>query len=71
MLDQQQQRARSIYRSLQVTSLLPGEDTNQKIKEAMMLIKITGVSVKFILSKYIQESLINMSLKLYISNIPE
>ena len=33
--------------------------------------KITGVSVKFILSKYIQESLINMSLKLYISNIPE
>ena len=62
MLDlNQQQRARSIYRSLKVTSLLPGEDTNQKIKESMMLIKITGVSVKFILSKYIQESLINMS----------
>ena len=33
----------------------------------MMLIKITGESVKFIVSKYIQESLINMSLQLYIS----
>ena len=28
-----------------------------------MLIKITGESVKFIVSRYIQESLINMSLK--------
>ena len=36
----------------------------------MMLIKITGESVKFIVSKYIQESLINMSLQLYISYIP-
>ena len=32
-----------------------------------MLIKITGESVKFIGSKYIQESHINMSLQLYIS----
>ena len=32
-----------------------------------MLIKITGEGVKFIVSKYIQESLINMSLQLYIS----
>ena len=46
---------------------MPGEDINQKIKEAMMLIKITGEGVKFIVSKYIQESLINMSLQLYIS----
>ena len=35
--------------------------------EVMMLIKIIGESVKFIGSKYIQESLINMSLQLYIS----
>ena len=33
----------------------------------MMLIKITGESLKFIGSKYIQESLINMSLELNIS----
>ena len=33
----------------------------------MILMKITGESVKFIGSKYIQESLINMSLQLYIS----
>ena len=32
-----------------------------------MLIKIIGESAKFIGSKYIQESLINMSLQLYIS----
>ena len=32
-----------------------------------MLIKITGESVKFIGSKHIQESHINMSLQLYIS----
>ena len=32
-----------------------------------MLIKNIGKSVKFIGSKYIQESLINMSLQLYIS----
>ena len=35
--------------------------------EVMMLIKIIGESVKFIGSKYIQESLINMSLQLYMS----
>ena len=33
----------------------------------MMLIKIIGESVKFIGTKYILESLINMSLQLYIS----
>ena len=33
----------------------------------MMLIKIIGESIKIIGSKYIQESLINMSLQLYIS----
>ena len=48
----QQQRARWIY--------LPGKDN-------LMLIKITGASVKFIGNKYIQESFINMSLLLYIS----
>ena len=35
--------------------------------EIMMLKKNIGKSVKFIGSKYIQESLINMSLQLYIS----
>ena len=35
--------------------------------EIMMLIKNIGKSVKFMGSKYIQESLINMSLQLYIS----
>ena len=34
-----------------------------------MLIKITGESVKFIGSKHIQESHINMSLQLYISYV--
>ena len=38
-----------------------------KVIEVMMLIKFTGDSVKFIGSEYIQESLINMSLQLYIS----
>ena len=37
--------------------------------EVMMLIKITGESVKFIGSKHIQESHINMSLQLYISYV--
>ena len=37
--------------------------------EIMMLIKNIGKSVKFIGSKYIQESLRNMSLQLYISNL--
>ena len=54
----QQQRARWIY--LLVTSFFPGKDN-------LMLIKITGASVKFIGSKYIQDSFINMSLLLYIS----
>ena len=35
--------------------------------EVMMLIKFIGESVKFIGSKDIQESLINMSLQLYMS----
>ena len=35
--------------------------------EVMMLINIIRESAKFIGSKYIQESLINMSLQLYIS----
>ena len=35
--------------------------------EVMMLIKIIGESVKSIGSKYIQDSLINMSLQLYMS----
>ena len=42
---------------------------HQKIIEVVvMLMKITGESVKFIGSKYIQESLINMSLQLYITH---
>ena len=49
----QQQHTRWIY--IQVTSFLPGKDN-------LMLIQITGASVKFIGSKYIQESFINMSL---------
>ena len=40
---------------------------HQKIIEVMMLIKITGESVKFIRNKYFQESLINMSFQLHIS----
>ena len=43
------------------------ERGHQKIMEVMMLIKIIGESVKFIGSKYIQESLINMSSQRYIS----
>ena len=35
--------------------------------EVMMLIKDIGKSIKFIGSKYIQESLINVNLQLYIS----
>ena len=46
---------------------MPSEDMHQKIIEVMMPIKIIGGNVKFIGSKYIQESLINMSLQLYIS----
>ena len=38
-----------------------------KVIEVMMLIKITGESIKFIASKHIQESHINRSLQLYIS----
>ena len=38
-------------------------------KDNLMLIQITGTSVKFIASKYIQESFINMSLLRYISFI--
>ena len=38
-------------------------------KDNLMLIQITGASVKFIASKYIQESFINMSLLRYISFI--
>ena len=40
--------------------VLPGGDN-------LMLIKITGASVKFIGNKYIHESFINMSLLLYMS----
>ena len=43
------------------------ERGHQRTMEIMMLIKNIGKSVKFIGSKYIQESLINMSLQLYIS----
>ena len=43
------------------------ERGHQRTMEIMMLIKNIGKSVKFSGSKYIQESLINMSLKLYIS----
>ena len=43
------------------------ERGHQRTMEIMMLIKNIGKSVKFIGSKYIQESLINMSLQRYIS----
>ena len=43
------------------------ERRHQKIIEVMMLIKIIGESIKFIGIKYIHESLIKMSLQLYIS----
>ena len=36
-----------------------------------MLIEITGASVKFIGSKYIQENFINMSIELTALHIPE
>ena len=43
------------------------ERGHQRTMEIMMLIKNIGKRVKFIGSKYIQESVINMSLQLYIS----
>ena len=43
------------------------ERGHQRTMEIMMLIKNIGKSVKFMGSKYIQESLINMNLRLYIS----
>ena len=43
------------------------ERGHQKIMGVMKLIKFIGVTVKFIGSKYIQGSLINMSLQLYIA----
>ena len=57
----QQQHARFIG------YFVSAERGHQKIIEVMMPIKIIGENVKFIGSKYIQESLINMSLQLYIS----
>ena len=45
------------------------ERGHQRTMEIMMLIKNIGKSVKFMGSKYIQESLINMSLQLYISHL--
>ena len=59
---EQQQRARSIYRLHRFCRARTSED--YRIYD---LIKITGENVKFIGSKYIQESLINMNLRLYIS----
>ena len=47
--------------------LHPFSRARTKVIEVMMLIKFTGDSVKFIGSEYIQESLINMTLQLYIS----
>ena len=47
--------------------IVSAERGHQKIIEVMMLIKIIGESVKFIGSKFIQESHIDMSLQLYIS----
>ena len=62
MLDlDQQQHAGSIYRLHRFCR------ARTSIIEVMMLIKIIGESIKIIGSKYIQESLINMSLQLYIS----
>ena len=58
----QQQRARSIYRLHRFCQVRTSED--YRIYD---LIKITGDNVTFIGSKYIQESLINMNLRLYIS----
>ena len=62
MLDLNQQYGRSICRLV----VFAGRG-HPKVIEVMMLIKITEERVKFIGSKYIQESLINMSLQLYIS----
>ena len=62
MLDLNQQYGRSICRLV----LFAGRG-HPKVIEVMMLTKITKERVKFIGSKYIQESLINMSLQLYIS----
>ena len=65
MLDlNQQQHARSICNWGYIVSAGRG---HPKVIEVMMLTKITGESIKFIGSKYIQESLINMTLQLYIS----
>ena len=62
MLDLNQQYGRSICRLV----VFAGRG-HRKVIEVMMLTKITKERVKFIGSKYIQESLINMSLQLYIS----
>ena len=62
MLDLNQQYGRSICRLV----VFAGRG-HPKVIEVMMLTKITKERVKFIGSKYIQESLINMSLQLYIS----
>ena len=64
MLDLNQQYGRSICRLV----VFAGRG-HPKVIEVMMLIKITEERVKFIGSKYIQESLINMSLQLYISHL--
>ena len=62
MLDLNQQYGRSICRLV----VFAGRG-HRKVIEVMMLTKITKERVKFIGSKYIQESPINMSLQLYIS----
>ena len=62
MLDLNQQYGRSICRLV----VFAGRG-HPKVIEVMMLTKITKERVKFIGSKYIQESLINMSLQRYIS----
>ena len=62
MLDLNQQYGRSICRLV----VFAGRG-HPKVIEVMMLTKITKERVKFIGSKYIQESFINMSLQLYIS----
>ena len=64
MLALNQQYGRSICRLV----VFAGRG-HPKVIEVMMLIKITEERVKFIGSKYIQESLINMSLQLYISHL--
>ena len=62
MLDLNQQYGRSICRLV----VFAGRG-HRKVIEVMMLTKSTKERVKFIGSKYIQESPINMSLQLYIS----